>query len=156
MAAKQTVPQPSQHCNFVPITQRHGVVTLFGYGIKAYVDRGHLVLEDGIGPQRRLGRFPRVRHGLQRLVVIGADGMITFATLRWLADQDAAFVMLERNGKVLATTGPVAPSDVRLRRSQGIAHQSGTALKIARELIIQKLHGQEQVLRRISGAESPC
>jgi len=148
MAATQTVPQHLQHCNFTQIVPRHGVVTLFGYGIKAYVDRGHLVLEDGIGPQRRQARLPRVGHDLRRLVVIGADGMISLAALRWLADQDTAFVMLERNGKVLATTGPVKPSDARLRRSQGLALQSGIALKIARELIIQKLHGQEQVIRK--------
>ena len=56
--------------------------------------------------------------------------------------------MLERNGKVLATTGPVTPSDSRLRRSQSLAHETGTALKIARELIAQKLHGQELVLKK--------
>jgi hypothetical protein len=115
MAATLTVTQRFQQRNFTPIKPKHGVITLRGYGIKAHVDRGHLILEDGIGPERRLGRFPRVRHGLRRLVVIGADGMVSLAALRWLADQDAAFVMLDRNGKVLATTGPVAPSDVRLR-----------------------------------------
>ncbi len=48
-------------------------------------------------------------HGLRRLVVIGSDGFISLAALRWLADQNAAFVMLERDGHVLATTGPVKP-----------------------------------------------
>src|SRR5215467_6274224 len=42
-------------------------------------------------------------------------------------------------------TGPVRPSDARLRRAQGTAHSSGAALRIARELISQKLSGQEQV-----------
>jgi CRISPR/Cas system-associated endonuclease Cas1 len=55
--------------------------------------------------------------------------------------------MLERDGSVLATTGPVRPSDARLRRAQGLAHSSGAALQIARELIRQKLAGQEQVAR---------
>ena len=44
-------------------------------------------------------------------------------------------------------TGPVRPSDARLRRAQGTAHSSGAALRIARELISQKLSGQEQVAR---------
>jgi CRISPR-associated protein Cas1 len=148
MADVQTVPQHHQHCNFIPITPRHGVITLFGYRIKVHVDRGHLILEDGIGAVRREGRLPRVGHGLRRLVVIGSDGMVSLAALRWLADQDAAFVMLERDGQVLATTGPVSPSDVRLRRAQGLAHETGIALKIARELIIQKLTGQEEVIRK--------
>ena len=55
--------------------------------------------------------------------------------------------MLERDGKVLAVTGPVRPSDARLRRAQALAHSSGAALKITRELISQKLTGQEQVTR---------
>src|ERR1700675_2121183 len=98
MAATQTVPQHHPRCNLVPIAPQRGVVTLYGYGIKAYVDRGHLVLDDGIGPERRQGRFPRVGHGLRRLVVIGSDGMVTLSALRWLADQDASFVMLNRDG----------------------------------------------------------
>ena len=124
---------------------KRGVVTLYGYGIAASVDRGHLILKDGIGTARREARLPRVGHGLRRLVVIGADGMVSLAALRWLADQDASFVMLHRDGSVLATTGPVRPSDARLRRAQALAHQSGAALRIVRELIGQKIAGQEQL-----------
>ena len=138
MAAAKTVPQLPQSHN--SLTPRHGVVTLFGYGIQARVDRGHLILEDGIGANRRRGRLSRVGHGLRRLV-IGSDGMVSLAALRWLADQKAAFVMLDRDGSVLATTGPVRPSDARLRRAQALASQSGTALRIARELIDKKLCG---------------
>src|SRR5438105_3185890 len=76
----------------------HGVVTLFGYGIKVRVERGHLICEYGIGPDRRVVRLPRVGHGLRRLVVIGSDGLVSLAALRWLADQGAAFVLLERDG----------------------------------------------------------
>src|SRR5215472_11847936 len=147
MAATQTVPQSPHDRNFTLITPRHGVVTLVGFGIRAQVERGHLVLKDGIGPDRRQARLPRVGHGLQRLVVIGSDGMVSLAALRWLADQDAAFVMLERDGRVLATTGPVRSSDARLRRAQALAEQSGAALRIARELIRRKLAGQERVVR---------
>src|SRR5271166_233121 len=145
MAATKTVPELSQSHN--SLTPRHGVVTLFGYGIQVRVDRGHLLLADGVGPDRRQVRFPRVGHGLRRLVVIGSDGMVSLAALRWLADQDAAFVMLDRDGSVLATTGPVRSSDARLRRAQALAHSSGAALRITRELISQKLTGQERVAR---------
>jgi CRISPR-associated endonuclease Cas1 len=126
---------------------RLGVVTLYGYGVQVRVDRGHLLLEDGIGAERRRYRLPRVGHGLRRLVVIGSDGMVSLAALRWLADQDAAFVMLERDGSVLATTGPVRSSDAKLRRAQALSHHSGAALRITRELISQKLAGQERVAR---------
>src|SRR5712692_6237181 len=145
MAATKTVYQLSQSHNSV--MPRHGVVTLFGYGITVRVDRGHLLVEDGIGADRRQARFPRVGHGLRRLVVIGSDGMVSLSALRWLADQDAAFVMLDRDGKVLVTTGPVRTSDARLRRSQALAQDSGAALRIARELISRKLAGQEELVR---------
>jgi CRISPR/Cas system-associated endonuclease Cas1 len=145
MAASKTVPQlPPSHNSIV---SRHGVVTLFGYGIQVRVDRGHLLLDDGIGAERRHFRLSRVGHGLRRLVVIGADGMVSLAALRWIADQRASFLMLERDGSVLLTTGPVRPSDARLRRAQALAHSSGAALRIARELIRQKLSGQELVAR---------
>jgi CRISPR-associated endonuclease Cas1 len=146
MAATLTVPEHSPQRNFIPIKPQQGVVTLYGYGGSMRVDRGHLILEDGVGPNRRYGRFARVRHGIKRVVAIGSDGWVSLAALRWLADQDAAFVMLERNGKVLATTGPVRPSDARLRRLQSLSHESGIALKIARELIVQKLLAQERVV----------
>jgi len=55
--------------------------------------------------------------------------------------------MLERDGTVLATTGPVRPSDIRLRRAQALAHQTGVAFRISRELIDRKLAGQERVAR---------
>ena len=129
------------------IAQRQGVVTLVGYGIQVRVDRGHLYIEDGIGRDRRTVRLSRVGHGLKRLVVIGSDGVVSLGALRWLADQDAAFVMLDRDGSVLTTTGPVRPSDARLRRAQALAVHSGIALQIARELIVRKLTGQEQVAR---------
>jgi CRISPR-associated endonuclease Cas1 len=147
MAATLTVPQHLQHCNFVPILPRQGVITLFGYGIKVHVDRGHLTIQDGIASDRRAARLPRVGHGLKRLVVIGSDGMVSLAALLWLASQDAAFVMLDRRGKVLVTTGPVRPSDARLRRAQSLAPESGAALKIAIELIRQKLIAQERLVR---------
>jgi hypothetical protein len=84
------------------LAPRHGVVTLFGYGIVVRVEHGHLTLEDGIGPDRCKARLPRVRHGLRRLVVIGSDGIISLAALRWLADQDASLIMLDRQGSALS------------------------------------------------------
>jgi CRISPR-associated protein Cas1 len=111
------------------------------------VERGHLILDDGIGDERRQGRFARVNHGIRRVVVIGPDGNVSLAALRWLADQNASFVMLERDGSVLAVTGPVAASDARLRRAQARAGQSNGAVAVCSELINRKLIGQENVVR---------
>ena len=145
MAATENVRQVTSSDN--SLIPKHGVLTLFGYGIQVRVDRGHLVVEDGIGEDRRKIRLARVGHGLKRLVCIGADGVISLAALQWLSAQDASFVLLERDGSVLATTGRVRSSDAKLRRAQALAHVSGAALRITRELIRQKLAGQELVAR---------
>jgi len=140
MAASHTLP----HSHAI---RKSGVLVLNGYGIRVQVNAGHLLAHDGIADERRTIRLPRVNHGLKRLVMIGSDGFITLEALRWLADQGAAFVMLDRRGKVLAVTGPVAPSDAKLRRAQALALGNGTALKISKELISQKLAGQELLVR---------
>lgn len=148
MAASLTLQQVSPSLKTrSDVTPRHGVVTLVGYGIKVRVHRGHLIMEDGIGADRQLVRFARVAHGLRRLVVVGSDGMISLAALRWLSDQKAAFAILDRDGSVLVATGPVGPSDARLRRAQALAHHTGVAIPIMRTLIDQKLAGQERLAR---------
>ena len=58
--------------------------------------------------------------------MIGNDGIVSLAALRWLADQDASFVMLDRDGKVLLTTGPARSSDVKLRRAQSLRPSIGS------------------------------
>jgi CRISPR-associated endonuclease Cas1 len=133
--------------DFEPLESARGVVCLSGFGIKVFVDKGHIVLEDGIGRSRRYGRYAKVGHDLRRVVVIGADGFVSLGASRWLADRNASFVMLDRVGEVLATTGPVRSSDARLKRAQALAHQSGTVLEIARNLVQQKLVQQERILR---------
>src|SRR5437660_12583285 len=149
MAARENLSQlqPS-HNSRAP---RHGVITLYGYGTQVRVERGHLLIDDGIGEEQQRFRLPRVGHGLKRLVVVGSDGMVSLAALRWLADQKAAFVMLNRDGSVLATTGPVRSSDSRLRRAQALAIESGVALPIVHTLIDHKLVGQEQIARQTLG-----
>jgi CRISPR-associated endonuclease Cas1 len=146
MAASTNVPQlSSPHNPSRPFSPSRGVLTLSGYGISVRVDRGHLIVEDGIGGIRHRARLARVGHGLRRLVVIGADGFVSLAALRWLADQGAAFVMLDRDGTVLLATGPAGPKDARLRRAQAVAQQNGVAVSIARELIGRKLTQQAHI-----------
>jgi CRISPR-associated endonuclease Cas1 len=140
MAASHTLSHSS-------VNRKSGVLVLNGYGIRVQVHAGHLTLHDGIADERRTVRLPRVNHGLKRLVMIGSDGFVTLEALRWLADQGAAFVMLDRRGKVLAVTGPISSSDAKLRRAQALALSNGTALKISKELISQKLAGQETLVR---------
>src|SRR5438874_8999402 len=143
MAAAHTLSHPSA----VPQISRLGVLTLYGYGIRIRMHGGHLETEHGIGPERYKLRLPRVNHRLKRLVCIGEDGFVTLSALRWLSEVGASFVMLDRLGKVRVVTGPVSPSEARLRRAQALALTNGAALPIARELIAAKLDGQERVVR---------
>lgn len=145
MAALSKLPQDLQSRKS-PIGRR-SVLTLSGFGIKVRMQSGHLEIEDGIGPERRRIRLARVGHNLKRLVCISEDGYVTLSALKWLAGVGASFTMLSRTGRVLFITGPTAPRDVRLRRCQALAHSSGSALLIARELIDQKLAGQGEVAR---------
>ncbi len=127
---------------------RNGVLVLTGYGIRVAVERGHLTISDGQGRERRAGRFPRSCRSIRRLVVIGHTGTISFEALRWLSDVGAAFVQIDRDGKVIAATGPVELDDARLRRAQAIATTHGTDVVVARDLLSQKLAGQAAVLDR--------
>ena len=71
----------------------------------------------------------------------------SLAAIRWLAAQDASFLMLDRDGSVLIATGPARKGDVHLRRAQALARQSGAGMEITRDLIDRKLRGQEQNAR---------
>ena len=62
-------------------------ITLCGYGIQVRVLRGNLIIRDNIGTERQQFKLSRVGHGLKRLIVLGSDGMISLAALRWLGDQ---------------------------------------------------------------------
>ena len=64
--------------------------------------------------------------------------------------------MLDRDGSVFLTTGPVRPSDARLRRAQALAYESGVAIEIARFLIGEKLKGQEEIALNIFNNLAPA
>lgn len=108
---------------------------------------GHLEIEDGVGEERRKFRLPRIGHRLHRLVCIAEDGFVTLDALKWISDQDASLIMLDRSGKVSFVIGPTASSDARLKRAQALAHHTGAALEITRELMRAKLDGQQHLAR---------
>jgi CRISPR-associated endonuclease Cas1 len=147
MAASSTLTQ--QNISRKSPVSKSGVLTIHGFGVRLRMQSGHLEIDFGVGPERLNFRLPRVGHGLKRLVCISEDGVITLAALRWLSDIGVPFVMLDRLGKVRFVTGPTSPSDARLRRAQAIAVYTGVHVTIARELISQKLAGQERVARDI-------
>ncbi len=129
---------------------KQGVLTLSGYGIRIAVKRGHLVVEDGLGADRRHAQFSRVVPRFQRLVVLGHSGIVTLDALRWLRDVGAAFVNLDLDGRVIATSEPAGPNHPKLRRAQALAENNGVGLAIAKNLIEKKLTAQLATLKRLS------
>ncbi len=103
--------QPNEHPD-------NGICVARGYGIKITVQRGHLIVHDGVGNRRRTRRFHRVTSKLHRLVVIGHTGYITLDALRWLHDTGAALLQLDTNGKLIATSARSGPDLAGLRRAQ--------------------------------------
>ena len=128
---------------------KNGVLVLSGYGLRIAVERGHLAVADGIGTERRSGLLPRATCGLRRLVVLGHAGTVSLEALRWLADVGAAFVQLDADGQVIAATGPAGSDDARIRRAQALATTNGVGLELARELLREKLTGQQALLDRL-------
>src|SRR5947209_7927167 len=84
------------------ITRTSGVVVLSGYGVSIRVERGELEVRDGIGRDRGAGRFNRATGRIRRLVVLGHTGSISLEAIRWLSDVGAAYLQIDRDGKVLA------------------------------------------------------
>jgi len=128
---------------------RNGVLVLAGYGVRMAVERGHLIVADGIGRERREGRVPRASRDLRRLVVLGHAGTVSLEALRWLADVGAAFVQVDADGRVVAATAPPGLDDPRLRRAQALAATNGVGLAIARDLLRDKLRDQADVLGQL-------
>jgi len=124
-------------------------VVLSGYGLRIAVERGHLVVSDGIGRDRRSGRLHRATSGLRRLVVLGHSGTVSLEAMRWLHDIGAAFVQLDADGTVIVASGPSGLDDARLRRAQALAATNGIGIAIARDLLRSKLDGQAAVLTRL-------
>src|ERR1700693_6513357 len=108
MTVNKTVFQSAQPLNSV---SRNGILTLVGFGISVSVDKGHLIVKDGIGPDRSHYRLPRIGHRLKRLAIVGSDGLLTLAALKWLRDQDVSLAFIERDGKVLSVVGPGGSSN---------------------------------------------
>jgi CRISPR-associated endonuclease Cas1 len=131
------------------LSPRNGVLVLSGYAVRVAVERGHLVVADGVGRKLRCGRISRATCKLRRLVVVGHSGTISFEALRWISDLGAAFVQIDADGEVIAATAPLGLDDPRLRRAQALATMNGVGIGIARDLLTQKLRGQADVLERI-------
>jgi CRISPR-associated endonuclease Cas1 len=131
-----------------PIKVNDGVVSLWGYGVRIAVEKGHLVLADGAGTQRRAGRFARATCGIKRVVVHGSAFFITGDAIIFLSDIGAAFLNLGYDGEILAHWTPAGHDDARLRRAQALAPWTDTGMTLTKYLLREKILGQAHVIER--------
>jgi CRISPR-associated endonuclease Cas1 len=128
-----------------------GTVVASGYGLKVYVDRGHLVVHDGIADERCTKRFARVGSGLKRLVIVGGAGYVTLDAMQWLRDVGAAFAQLDSDARLVALSATSMPDLPALRRIQALAHESPAGLEVARALLREKIVGQGSLMPELGG-----
>jgi len=117
-----------------------------GYGLKIHVQRGHLIVEDGIGRDRHTRRYHRVTGKLRRLVIIGHTGYLTLEALRWLRDARAALLQIDGHGRLLMTSTTAGPDLAALRRAQALAATNEVGVDLARTVLVAKVSGQRAVL----------
>lgn len=125
---------------------RNRILTVSGYGVRVCVERGHLLIEDGIADNRRVRCFSRATAGFKRLVIIGHSGIVSLDALRWLNDIGASLAQIDCDGNIIVAAGPSGLDDARLRRAQALALINGVGLEISKSLIRKKLGAQADVL----------
>jgi CRISPR-associated protein Cas1 len=127
-----------------------GVVVAHGYGLKIHVQRGHLVIHDGIGDHRQTRRYNRATSRLKRVIVIGHTGYITLEALRWVTDIGAALAQIGRDGELIATSAPARHHESKLRRAQVLAAHNEHGRTATAALLKAKLNAQADLAERLS------
>lgn len=129
---------------------KNGIHIASGYGLKVYVERGHLIVHQGVGVDRATHRFNRATSGLQRLVVVGRTGYVTFEALSWIRDVGASFAQIGADGDVIAVSSAERLHKSQLRRAQGKAATSAAGRAAMRTLIGTKLDLQLETARELT------
>lgn len=133
---------------FAHDTPNPAVCVADGFGVRVGVDRGRLVVSDGLGTHRRERRYSRATHGLSRLVVLSSAGTVGLDALRWCAGVGIGVVVLDPfGGELHLTSGGVGNDDPRLRRAQALAMATPAGFEATRYLIASKLAGQASVAK---------
>jgi CRISPR/Cas system-associated endonuclease Cas1 len=119
-------------------------------GLRLSVERGALVVTDGIADHCRTRRFDKATHGLRRVVIMGTTGTVSIDALHWCSRLGIGVIVLAHDGTAQLASTPRLTDDARLRRTQALAAGEPYGLDVARWLISRKLVGQGSlVLRRL-------
>jgi CRISPR-associated endonuclease Cas1 len=132
-----------------------GICVADGFGVRVVVERGALEVHDGVGPHRRFRCYDRATHGLRRLVILNAAGIVSLDALRWCQALGVGVLVLGPDGTAQLASTPRMTDDARLRRTQALAPFEPYGLDVARWLMSRKIQGQGKlVLRRFGDSET--
>src|SRR5664280_2080809 len=134
---------------FARDSREQSVLVADGYGLALTVDRGHLLIRDGLGRHRRDRRLPRAQREVQRIIVLGHTGHVSLEAVRWCTDTGIALLQIDTDGRVLLTVAAPGKDDPRLRRAQAAAPNAPVGLEITRALLGAKLAGQAAVAEEL-------
>jgi CRISPR-associated endonuclease Cas1 len=127
-------------------TSPAGVCVADGMGLRLHVDRGALVVSDGMGEHRRERRFDKATHGLSRLVILGSSGSLSIDALRWCSRLGIGVLVLSPDGTCQLASTPKLTDDARLRRTQALAPTLPVGLDLARYVLRWKVKGQAAIV----------
>lgn len=129
---------------------RGPICVAHGYGLKIYVHRGHLIVEDGIFDERSIRRYNRATSRLKRLFVIGHTGFITLEAMRWIRDVGATFAQIDNDGTIVALSAAARHHESKLRRAQALAAETDIGRSATVVLLRAKLMAQARAVERLA------
>jgi CRISP-associated protein Cas1 len=127
-------------------------LVLNGHGVRVHVDKGTLLITNGRThhPQEpvQVRLFPGSQDLPPRILVLEADGSISFDALAWLARQSVPLVQLDWQGRVVNVVGvDEGWYDAPLRQAQHRSMTNGLGLEFATQLIRAKLEAARITLQ---------
>ncbi len=126
---------------------------LSGHGVSLRVDRGTLLVRNGFThyPQQReeWRLFPGHWRLPSRIVVLDADGGLSFDVLAWLSAQAIPLIQINWRGETVQVVGGTGSAiDRELVEKQLAARKNGLGLKLAQRLIAEKIANSIDTLRQ--------
>jgi CRISP-associated protein Cas1 len=121
-------------------TIKNGVCVLSGFVANVTVERGQLLIRDGIKGNVTERTFGKAHCPISRLVATQGHGYISLSAAQWLRDSGASFVQLDYNGSPIMTTVPrLSVTSAAMRRKHALlSPDRGMGYSIVRELIRAK------------------
>lgn len=137
----------------ISLRRRGPSLILCGHGLSLSVDKGTLLIRDGLThyPQERIERriFPGDPTRPQRILILDGSGNLSLAALDWLRAQGIALIRIDFSGAATVIAGNIgyAADPPAWRRQMAVHADQRRKLATARLLIEHKLANSAATLR---------